>query len=98
VAYVSTPTPPRQNRGELNSTTPADGEPATIISIEPLEEGEGYGPMCGAWRVRGAGPLPVDYADTPDGTLLSATVAGIQTAWGDDVPAVTANRTLYNTL
>ena len=54
--------------------------------------------MCSAWRVRGSAPLPEDYADTPDGTPLSATVAGIQTAWGDAVPSLTANRTLYNTL
>ena len=76
----------------------ADGEPATIVSIAPLEEEEGYGPMCSAWRVRGSAPLPKDYADSPDGTPLSATVAGIQTAWGDAVPSLTANRTLYNTL
>ena len=73
-------------------------ENGTIFSIEELNATAGCGPMCSGWRVSGAGPLPDDYAFAIDGTLLSATVAGVQTAWGDAVPAVTANKTIYNAL
>jgi hypothetical protein len=68
------------------------------VSIDALDKDAGYGAMCSAWRVRGSGPLPDDYAYSADGTVLIATVSGIQTAWGDDVPALTSNRTLYNAL
>ena len=73
-------------------------ENSTIFSIKELNATAGYGPMCSGWRVSGAGPLPDDYAFAIDGTLLSATVEGVQTAWGDLVPAATANKTIYNAL
>ena len=76
----------------------ADGEPATIVSITPLDEIRGFGPMCSAWRVRGTCLLPADYADNDEGILFVASVHRALTAWGDAIPEVSSNKTIYNSL
>ena len=76
----------------------ADGEPATIVSIDPLERSAGFGAMCSAWRVRGSCLLPADYADNDEGTLFVASIHSAVTAWGDAIPDISSNKTLYNSL
>ena len=76
----------------------ADGEPATVVSITPLDKARGFGPMCSAWRVRGTCLLPADYADNDEGTLFVASIHKAVTAWGDAIPEVSSNKTIYNSL
>ena len=76
----------------------ADDEPATIISITPLEESQGFGPMCSAWQVRGSCLLPADYANNDEGTLFVASIHNMVTAWGDMIPPTSSNKTIYNSL
>ena len=68
-----------------------------VISIVEITSAA-YGPQCSAWTVRGAAPLPPDYATNTQGTLLAAAIAGISTIYGDAVPEISFNKTLYNTL
>ena len=69
-----------------------------VLSVDELAESEGFGPMCAGFRVRGAAPLPGDYADLSEGTLLSLTVADVQSVYEELVPSFTANKTIFNSL
>lgn len=76
----------------------AEEEGGVVLGIEELSADVGYGPMCAAWRVRGAAPLPADYETSTDGALLLVTVAGLRDSWAQAVPPVEANRTLFQAL
>lgn len=69
-----------------------------IIHVEDIDLEEGYGPMCSAFRIKGAAPLPENYVDSSEGTLLSVSVGDLKSVYGDFVPSITANKTLFNSL
>lgn len=75
-----------------------DGLEGIVLSVEDLGIDQGYGPMCSAFQVRGAAPLPDDYVDMTEGTLLSLHIGDMQSVYGAIIPASTANKTLYNDL
>ena len=84
---------PRRN--DSDKLLCADGIAGKIVAITNVDS---LGPMCSAFRVQGVAPLPEDYTDLSEGTLLSVTISDVQSVYEEMVPGLTANKTLYNSL